>query len=68
MFTGCLFHYTCIQDNTISGIVGRDEENRRFIDFNVFGQKRKRFYLITEPNVEAGEQSRIDFAPTKRCR
>jgi DNA invertase Pin-like site-specific DNA recombinase len=54
-----------IDDLDITGIVGRDEEQRRYIDFNVFGKKRRRFYLITEPNNEVGEQSRIDFAPTR---
>jgi len=46
-----------IDDLDITGTVGKDEEQRRYIDFNVFGKKGKRFYLITEPNNEFGEQS-----------
>jgi site-specific DNA recombinase len=56
-----------IDDLDITGTVGRDED-RRYIDFNVFGKKRKRLHMTTEPSSEAGEQSKIDFAPTRRAR
>jgi hypothetical protein len=54
-----------IDDLDITGLIGRDEQDRRYIDFNVFGKKRKRFYLTTELNSETGEQGKIDFSATR---
>jgi hypothetical protein len=53
-----------VEDLDISAVVGKDEHGR-YIEFLVFGKARKRFYLVTEPNSEAGEQSKIDFAPRR---
>lgn len=51
-----------------TAISGRDEEDLRHLDFTVFGKKRKRLCLTTEPQSETLEQGKIDFADTKRAR
>lgn len=51
-----------VEDLDITCLVGEDEQGR-YVEFLVFGKTRKRFYLITEPSEEEGEQSKIDFAP-----
>ncbi|MEO7911827.1 MAG: hypothetical protein ABIV47_19450, partial [Roseiflexaceae bacterium] len=49
-----------VEDLDITAAIGEEAE-RRYIDFFMFGKTRKRFYLVTEPNGESAEQSKIDF-------
>ncbi len=62
------FWRVLIDDLDITSISGRDQEDRRYLDFTVFGKKRKRLYLIAEPQSGTLEQGKIDFADTKRAR
>jgi hypothetical protein len=59
--TSFTFWRGLVDDLDIEGLIGL-EGRRRYIDFIVFGKRRKREYLDTEPNSEGSEQSEIDFA------
>ncbi len=54
-----------VEDLDITAIPG-DDGARRWIEFIVFGKTRRRFYLITEPLQDVGEQGKIDFSRRSR--
>lgn len=56
-----------VDDLDVTGLIG-EENDRRYIEFLVFGKTRKRFYLSTEPSKESGEQSQIDFMGSSTLR
>lgn len=51
--TDITFWRGLVDDLDITGIIGIDEERRRYIDFVIFGRPRKREYLDATGHLES---------------